>query len=429
MKIKNNNKIKTGKMKKQIIALSLGLISIGSFAQKDELKAAEKALKNQDFSSAITAVTSIDALEDSMDAKYKARYYFVKGQAFAGKKDYKIAAKAFNDLMAYEKEIGKDKYSEKAAPMLNTIISEVSNNAIKFYNEDKDYIKASENFYLTYLLSPTDTSFLYNAAISSTLAKDYDSAIKHYRELKEVGYTGITTQYIATNKETGEEEDLGSKSQRDLFIKAGTYINPKDVPSESKKATIIKSIGQILSSQGKVDEAIIAVKEARMADPSDLNLLLTEADLYIKLEKMDKFGELMAEAIKLDPNNPVLFYNLGVVNVQQKKLEDAKKYYRKAIELKPDYADAYMNLAATILEEEREIVVEMNKNLSNFKKYEELENKQKDVYRTALPYLEKADDLKRSLQTVKSLLNIYDILEMEEKANKLRPIFKEMRQD
>jgi tetratricopeptide (TPR) repeat protein len=415
-------------MKKQIIALSLGLITIGTFAQKNELKAAEKAIKKQDYTTAITSITSVDAMANAMDAKYMAKYYFLKGQAYAGKKDYKVAAKAFNDLMAYEKESGKAKYTGKAAPMLNNLITEVSNKAIALYNDDKDYKNASENFYLTYLLSPTDTSFLFNAAVSSSLAEDYDVALKHYKELKSIGYNGISTQYLATNKASGAEENLGSKTQRDTMVKLGQYSNPRDESSESKRTSIVKSIGQILVTQGKVDEAIVAVKEAREMNPKDLNLLLTEADLYIKLDKMDKFGELMKEAIELDPNNPTLFYNLGVVNAGQDKTEEAKEYYKKAIELKPDYADAYMNLAALILAEEKAIVEEMNKNLSNFDKYDELEGKQKDVYRKALPYLEKADELKRSTDTVRSLLNIYDILEMEEKADKLRPIYKEMRQ-
>jgi tetratricopeptide (TPR) repeat protein len=135
----------------------------------------------------------------------------------------------------------------------------------------------------------------------------------------------------------------------------------------------------------------------------------------------------MKEAIELDPNNPTLFFNLGVVNQNENKTEKAIGYYKTAIELKPDYGDAYMNLAVAILSGEKAIVDEMNKNLSNFKKYEELEEKQKALYRRALPYLEKADEIKRSEDTVKSLLNIYDILLMEEKADKLRPIYKKMR--
>ena len=44
--IKNNNKTRTI-MKKQILALSFGVVSLGAFAQKAELKAAEKAIKKQ----------------------------------------------------------------------------------------------------------------------------------------------------------------------------------------------------------------------------------------------------------------------------------------------------------------------------------------------------------------------------------------------
>ena len=69
----------------------------------------------------------------------------------------------------------------------------------------------------------------------------------------------------------------------------------------------------------------------------------------------------------------------------------------------------------------------MNKNLSNFKKYDELELQQKEVYREALPYLEKAHSLKKNLDAVRTLLNIYENLEMEEKAKEFRALYKAMR--
>ncbi|PQB07522.1 hypothetical protein BST83_10420 [Polaribacter filamentus] len=414
-------------MKNQILALSIGLITLSAFSQKDELKAAGKALKNDDFKTAKEAILPLESIEETMDSKYKAEYYFIKGQAY-GKSNVEKAAEAYNKLFAYEKEIGKDKYTKDAQPKLNDLIQYVSNLAITFYNDDKDYKKASENFYLTYKLSPSDTSFLYNAAVSASLSKEYDASLSYYKELQSVGYTGIATEYLATNKESGEVESLGSKQNRDSMVKFGQYINPIQETSESKQSEIVKNISYILINQGKTDEAIVAIKEARKADPKDLNLLLNEAQLYIQLEEMDKFGSLMQEAIKLDPTNPTLFFNLGVVNANEKKTEDAIGYYKKAIELDPDYGDAHMNLAVAILSGEQEIVVEMNKNLSNIKKYDELELQQKALYRKALPHLEKADEIKRSLDTVKSLLNIYDILRMNEKAAVLRPIYKKMRE-
>lgn len=413
-------------MRKQILALTVGLMSVAMFAQKKELRDAEKALKSSDFTTAASNLQSIEGMLDSMDEKYKAQYYFLKAQTLAGKNELQKAAEMYNTLFDYEKQIGKDKYTKEAEPMLNAIIQKVSQRAINFYNNDKDYKNAAKDFYLTYKLSPTDTSFLFNAAVSASLAKEYDSSLEYYKELQNIGYTGITTQYFAVSKETGEKENVGSLSNQKTYVKLGTHSNPTSENTESKQGEIIKNIGYILINQGKTDEAITAIQEARKADPKDLNLILNEAQLYIKLKKMDRFAQLMNEAIALDPNNPTLFYNLGVVNQNENKIDEAIKYYEKAIELKPDYGDAYMNLAVAILSGEQAIVKEMNENLSNFKKYDELEKKQKALYKKALPYLEKADELNRSEDTVKSLINIYDILEMNDKAKALREVQKKM---
>lgn len=414
-------------MRKQILALTIGLMTVVAFGQKKELKAAQKAIKKSDFAGALATIKPLDGMLDGMEPKYKAQYYYIKGQALNGTNDLQGAAETLNTLLAYEKETGGSKYSKTAAPMLNTIIQKVSQKAADAYNVAKDYKTASEYFYLTYKLSPKDTSMLYNAAVSASLGKDYDVALKQYKELQEVGYTGISKVFYAVNKESGVKENVGSASNQKTYVKIGTHINPTTETTESKQGEIVKNIGYIYINQGKTDEAIKAIKEARKADPKDLNLILNEAQLYVKLEDMEKFGSLMEEAIKLDPNNPVLFFNLGVVNQNEEKTEEAIKYYNKAIELKPDYGDAYMNLAVAILSGEQAIIDEMNKNLSNFKKYDELEKKQKDLYRKALPYLEKADSISRNLETVRSLLNIYDILEMNDKGDVLRPIYKKMK--
>lgn len=427
MKIKNNNKLNQSKMRKQLVALCLGFITIGLYAQKDELKNAEKAIKEGSFKTAQTIIESLDTMESTMEEKYKGQYYFLKGQAY-GTRDVKKAAEAYNKLMAFEKKIGKQKYTKEAEPKLNDLLQVVSKKAINFYNEEKDYKNAAENFYLIYQLSPKDTSFLYNAAVSASLAKDNDTSLDYFRKLQELGYTGITTEYYAVNKVSGEVENLGDKSNRDALVKFGQYSNPTNKATESRKADIIKNIAYIYVNEGKTEEAMIALQEARKNDQKDLNLLLNEAQLYIKLEKMDKFAALMQEAISLDPNNPTLFFNLGVVSQNEKKIDDAIGYYKKAIELKPDYVDAYMNLAVAILSGEQAIVDEMNNNLSNNKKYNELEKQQKELYKKALPFLEKAYELSSSEDTVRSLLNIYDILEYTEKSDALRVVYKKMRE-
>ncbi|WP_299055902.1 tetratricopeptide repeat protein [uncultured Polaribacter sp.] len=412
-------------MKKQLLALTIGFASIATFAQKDELKVVEKAIKKGEFKEAKAAILSLEASEDTMDAKYKAKYLFLKGEAY-GKSNVSKSADAYNKLIAFENETGKQKYSKLAKPKLGELVQFVSNSAIEEYN-NKDYNSAAKNFYLTYKLSPIDTSFLFNAALSSSIAEDYETSLKYYKELQDINYTGIVTKYLAVNKETGEEEDLGTKTNRDAMVKFGKYTNPTTSASESKQAEIIKNIGYIYVNQGKPELAIAALEEARKSNPKDINLLLNQAQMYIKLEKMDKFGELMEEAVEIDPTNPNLFFNLGVVNAGENKIEEAIGFYKKAIELDPEYGDAYLNLGVTILNKRVDVVNEMNENLSNDKKYFELEGQLKVICKEALPFIIEADRIKRTEGTLGSLLNIYDTLEMEAEADALRPIYKEMR--
>jgi tetratricopeptide (TPR) repeat protein len=142
---------------------------------------------------------------------------------------------------------------------------------------------------------------------------------------------------------------------------------------------------------------------------------------------MDKYGELMEVAIKEDPTNPQLFFNLGVISFDQGKVEEARSNYMKAIELKEDYGDAYLNLAVVIMNKEKAIVDEMNENLSDFDKYDELLLKQRGVHQEALPYLEKADKYSRSINTVQFLMNVYQTLEMEEKSKVFSDLYRELR--
>ena len=86
------------------------------------------------------------------DAKYKSQFYFLKGQALAGKKRLsKLRLNHFQDLKAFEKNSGKEKIFRKEAPMLNSMIGEVSKKELDLYNA-KDYKNATKDFYITFLI-------------------------------------------------------------------------------------------------------------------------------------------------------------------------------------------------------------------------------------------------------------------------------------
>lgn len=413
-------------MRKQVLALFLGLLTTGLFAQKNEIKTAERAIKKLDYKTASSALKTAEGLVSNMDAKMKAKFYYLQIQTFNGTKDYVKAANAFTNLKETENKSGRKKYAATAKPIIDKMIVDVSTRAANLYTKDKDYINAAKDFLLAYTLDPTDTASLQNAALSSYNGQDFEGALKRYQQLKDLNYTGIRTVYYATEKASGEERNLGTKAQRDAMVKLGQFIKPRDEVSESRKADIVKNIALLLHKTGKTEEAVKMIQEVRSQNPNDLNLLLTEADFYIKLDRMDKFGEMMEKAIKLDPENPVLFYNLGIINSDKKgKEEEAIKYFKKAIELKPDYGDAYISVYRLIVSKEEAINKQME-GLTDFDKYDELEAKKKLIYKEALPYLEKGDQYKRSKDTVKILKSLYEILGMEGKAKEFGDILKKM---
>ena len=67
--------------------------------------------------------------------------------------------------------------------------------------------------------------YLYYAA-SVVNSRDYEKALGHYLELKNMNYTGIVNEYFVTNNETGVEEKV-SESEYNLLDKSKDYSNPR----------------------------------------------------------------------------------------------------------------------------------------------------------------------------------------------------------
>ena len=145
--------------------------------------------------------------------------------------------------------------------------------------------------------------------------------------------------------------------------------------------------------------------------------------MYLKLQDFATYKKLVSEVLEKDPNNPDLLFNLGVVS-SKTDAASAETYYKKAIELKPDYVNAYLNLSILKLEGETKIVDEINKlgtSEKDNKRYEVLKKQREDIFKSALPYLEKANELDPKNEDVAAtLLNVYGALEMTDKKKALK---------
>ncbi len=393
-------------MKKLIAITCMLLIATVSFSQKKELKAAEKAIKNSNFAEAKSLLGSVESMISSADDKMKGKYHFLLGKAlYADGSGSDDDMKKSIENLNQSGEVYADEMVAMKSAMVNSFLTS-ANSAL----EQKNYSASSSGFEKAYRLSPQDTLYLFYAASIAVTGQEYDSALEYYNELKEMGYTGIEEEFVALNKETGEEESFPNKAIRDISVKGGSHIKPSIKKSEPRSGEIAKNIALIYISQGDNEKAMTAIKDARVANPDDLNLLMSEASIQYQAGNIDNYKALISEAVTMDPNNPELFYNLGVTTADS-DVEAAKGYYAKAIELDPSYTNAYINMSALILAEETTIVEEMNglgSSAAEDKKYDELKAKRMQVYKDAVPYLTKALEIKpNNIDAAKTLMNIY----------------------
>ena len=406
-----------------VIIASALFLSVTSFAQKNEIKAAEKALKAGKSEEAITILTGAEYLTANAPDSEKAQFLFVKGNAYLDlsnksidtDKNMVLAAKAYQDLIEAEKVSGKSKYSAEAATSIAEIKGKLINSAIEDTKAEKN-TEGAQKLYQAYLLEKKDTINLYYAASTYVSAKDYDNALKLYEELKVLNYSGKATYHYAVNKVNSQEDFFTTAADRDRLVKMGTHEKPRDENVPSKRGEIYKNIALIYVQQGKIDDAKKAVSDARKANPEDSSLILTEANLYLETKDTETYKKLISEALTKNPNDVDLIFNLGVISAQAKNYTEAEKFYNKVIELNPKYTNAYINMAAMKLDDEQSIIDTMNKlgtSSADMKKYDALKKKREDLFKSTIPYLQKAVELEPKNQDVtKTLLNVYSALEM-----------------
>lgn len=129
-------------------------------------------------------------------------------------------------------------------------------------------------------------------------------------------------------------------SQTNLLL-ANSAAAKKDLTAEDR--TIITQL---------IQQAIREAKNAVALNPRKVTNVENLARIYQNLLNFAQGADSWAiasyrQAIALDPVNPTLRISLGGIFYAAKNYEEALRLFQQAAELKPDYGNAYYNLAAT----------------------------------------------------------------------------------
>jgi tetratricopeptide (TPR) repeat protein len=419
-------------MKKSYFTFLILLLFTGTIqAQKEKIKEAEKELESGNFQSAISILKSIEYQVYNSKDEEKAQYYFIQGSAYLGLADKKtdegknlvLATKSYRETIKIESESGKRRYSSQIESSFKSSKEKLVKIAVSGFKEKK-YIDSANELYEAYLIDSKDTLNLYNSAVAFVNGEDYNTALKHYERLKAINFSGIGTNYFATNRITKTEENFSTENDRDLSIQGGTHEKPRTEKRISKRGEIYKNMALLYIQKGDREKAKKVISDARIKNPEDISLALAEADLYLDAKDYESYKKVIEPILKKNQNDVDLVYNLGVLSTKAKNTADAENFYLKAITLNPKYINAYINLSFLKLEEVASINEDMDKlgtSPGEMKKYDTLKEKRDTIYKKTIPYLQKVIEMNPHDEDIsKSLLSVYNALEMTAEYKELK---------
>ncbi len=366
---------------KRIIGLALLFMMAGAFnqgqAQKRNVQTAYNFLKFEQFDKAKGPIDEAAVHETTlMDEKtwyYRGLIYMglAQNENFAGK--YPDALDEAYKSFAKAKEIApKGEFQLETTQNLKALATGFFNLGAQEYNQEK-----------------------YGEAV-----KNFDRAITANKSLGIA--EGDSINLFAYLYGAYAAEKMGA-----LDVAKKGYMKLIDLKYNDPKIYLF--LAGIYKQEKNMEKAVETITLGRQVHPADNSLIIEELNFYLSSGKDKEALERIQIAIQADPKNENLYFAKGSLLDKTGDQEGASKAYKQAIELKPDYFDAYYNLGAMYFNQAAEMVNEANKiPPSKAKEYDAAKIKFEAKFVEAKPFLEKAHELNATdRNTMLSLKQLY----------------------
>jgi tetratricopeptide (TPR) repeat protein len=377
-------------MKKLFLLTAVIIISLGAFAQKGKVTSALSFIEQGTLDKAKDAIDQ--AMTDPKTSNWF-NTFFAKGKLCQAvfKSDNPKFKAFYTDPLgdaynAYEKAMELD---AKGTTKKKIITSMIYNNlALDLYSqggaqfEAKDYAGALKSFETQIKITEsdkyvgiTDTGMYYNAGLAAMNSSKYDDAIKYFQKCADMKYLGVTPYYQISQS----------------YMEMGDTL---------KAESLLKSLPDKF--------------------PGDKNINLQLIDLYIKSGKNDEALKYLEIAKADDPGNFSLYFAEGIIYLNQNKYDLAIVDLTKSVELKSDLYDSEYGLGAAYINKASDMFVKAN-DIMDVNKYNAAIEEAMAIFAKALPYMEKANELKANdTFAMRSLKELYYRLKMTDKYNDIK---------
>ena len=147
----------------------------------------------------------------------------------------------------------------------------------------------------------------------------------------------------------------------DVLIKMGKAHQAYEVYQEALKfepdnPDLHYNLGVVLIELGQPERALLMFNNALQVDPEHLQSLTNSAILMQEsgqAELRPLAFERLYKVLDRQPDNDRVYFNLGMLSMDVGSMAKAEMWFKKAIDLRPDFRSALFNLALLLNEQKR----------------------------------------------------------------------------
>ena len=376
-------------MKRLLLTVALCVAaSSASFAQKKAVKEAQGIAKGDkaDFTEAralIKGALENPETKDDAQAWYVAG--FIEDQQFSAERTKQILGQQPNEPVMYE-ALGAILPYFKKAYELDQLPNEKGKIKPKYSKDIKSILGA-------------DHVYFFNGGAYYFDQKDYKKAYDFFNQ-----YLEISELPMFEGTQTAEKDSTFMTVQFYAAVAAtqlqDSPIAIKALEREKSSDFRLNDVYQYLSYEYKqAGDSVNYVKtleEGYAKFPNEEFFLMSLIDAYIQSSQNEKAISYLNTAIAQKPSDSQLYHALGIVyETGIKDYAKAEETFKKALEVNPESVESMSALGRIYYNQAVNKQGEANM-INDSKKYQEELTIAKDLFKQALPYFQKAHEMKPS---------------------------------
>lgn len=152
-------------------------------------------------------------------------------------------------------------------------------------------------------------------------------------------YSELGRSYLLAAQVAGNSDTSDKKTKQEEFIKNAEEAFDKSIALKSDYAPALFQLALLYDLQGKLDEAITKMEQAKSVYSQDTGLAFQLGLLYYKKNNWSAAQAEFERAILLDQNYSNARYFLGLIYDRQGKKTQALEQFEKIAELNPDNSE------------------------------------------------------------------------------------------